>query len=510
MSGPMLLLINPALDARAQDPALSALLYSSMPVGLGYLAATVQQRCGLPVQILDEAVAPVERATLERWLKPPSVVRWVGLSSVTLASGRAYELARQIKDIAPDLPVFIGGPHPTARPDEALETGCIDVVVRHEGEDTLVELLQKSMRGEALVGVAGTSWRTGDGRCHHAEQRPCPDLATLPPFPYELFAEHQACYNDFGMIVTSRGCPFPCIFCSNRIVIGRQYRVFPDETVFRAVGDLIGRYGQRLIQFMDDNFVVDRARFFRLIDGFMARGYHQRAQFAAQARGVDLTPEVVAAMKRANFVAVGTGTETASERLMTTLRKCERVAEVVAGIENANRAGLAVQTTFIFGIPGETAQDRRDSFALACRLPITSARFNTATPYPGTELHAMALRENRLHVAPAWRNFSVQYYLFGNDLPYVPQGTGRFRLILDTMLANLGFYLQPRRLWAALTRIDTGFGGVISLQHRRSSLTMYAHAIRVAGRILARLVEVSLRAWREHWSERRRAGRRQP
>jgi radical SAM superfamily enzyme YgiQ (UPF0313 family) len=112
----------------------------------------------------------------------------------------------------------------------------------------------------------------------------------------------------------------------------------------------------------------------------------------------------------------------------------------------AHRTGIGTSATFIFGLPTETRKERLDTARLTRRLPLDDARFNIAVPYPGTKLYDIAKKEGRLLVKPGWSNFNVQFYMFGDDIAYVPEGENKYRLMYDTFMANLLFSLRLRTL----------------------------------------------------------------
>jgi hypothetical protein len=226
----------------------------------------------------------------------------------------------------------------------------------------------------------------------------------------------------------------------------------------------------------------------------MQRGFHEQASFLVQFRGKDMTPDVLAQLKKANFRTLSCGMETRSERLMAILDKGESVAEIKEGLVRASAAGFLSTTTFIFGIPTETRRERMATLKAAMRMPLDSARFNVAVPYPGTRLYSMALAEKRLNVAPNWENFNVQYYVFSDNIPYVPSTTGKFSLIFDTMWANIRFHLRPRIIKTILFKSDHAAGGVISMRNRRRKLLFYVNALRAALFIAGRFAYVAFRA----------------
>ena len=487
------LLINPKIKKETQSPLFTSLVFSSIPLGLGYIAAFLRQERKLNPKIIDEVTGLLKDDDLKKELDAFRGPLLVGLSCLTSTYSRAVELAEKIKQIKRDTFIVFGGVHPSALPEEGLNTGVVDATVRGEGEITMLEIYDAFISGKGLTGIRGVSYMEGRS-VYHNSPREYTDLNILPKFPYDLFDKNLSCYSDFGMILSSRGCPFNCIFCSNRIVTGKKYRTFSVPYVVDQLDVLIRRYRQKSINFVDDNIVVDKKHFFDLTNAIIENDFHKKAYFTGQCRGEDMNEEVVKQLKKANFRMIYSGIETSSERLMKILKKNERVSDIKRGIEMAHAGGMLTGGAFILGIPTETLAERRDSMRFARELPLDSARFNIPVPYPGTHLFEIAKRENRLHIAKDWKNFSVQYYLFGDDIPYVPTTTGRYSLIFDTMWANIRFYLRPKILMTIIFKTENTGGGVISLQNRRNVLATYITLLKIAFFLLRRFVYVGISA----------------
>ncbi|MDD4899314.1 MAG: radical SAM protein [Candidatus Omnitrophica bacterium] len=488
-----MLLINPAVRKETQHPIFNSVVFSSPPLGLGYIAAYLRANNKMEVRIIDEVVSPLSELEIEKQLNWLGSRPTIGISCLTATYSRAKELARTIKQIKPDSFVIFGGAHPTALPEESLTDKTVDLVVRNEGEVTLAEVCEAKYFGRDWSNIKGISF-IKNGMIQHNPGRGYAELDSFPDFPYDLFEHNLEHYSDFGMILSSRGCPFDCIFCSNRIITGKKYRTFKVDAVVGQVEKLVLRYNQKSIYFVDDNIVVDKKRFFHLTNMIMERGLHKKAFFTAQFRGEDMTEEILVQMKKSNFKMLSCGMETGSNRLMALLNKGETVEEIKQGIELASSSGFLTTTTFIFGIPTETRKERLDSSRLARRLKLDSARFNIAIPYPGTRLFEIAKSENRLHVSQEWKNFNVQYYLFGDDIPYIPASSGRYALIFDTMMANLKFYLRPKIIWTIIFKTDITGGGVLSLQKRRNILRTYLNLVYIWFFIMKRFCYVGIKA----------------
>jgi radical SAM superfamily enzyme YgiQ (UPF0313 family) len=420
----------------------------SVPIGVGHLAGYLQSR-GKTVAILDEHVAPVTKDLLIRTAAASSTPLIFGISALTASIHRAYGIAGMIKELFPDSKIICGGIHPTVLPDEVLADPDIDIVVRGEGEEILDKLYEALKKGHDYSSFAGISFRRGAQVVHNLEAA-LPDLKKLPPFPYHIFGGHGDRYN-FGFIASSRGCPYDCIFCSQRIISGHQFRYFPTELVIDEIDLLLNRFGQTHINFVDDNFTANRPRLQQLCATMIQRRFNEKATFDCQTRADAVNEEVLVLLKKAGFRLINFGLETSSERLMVLLNKKETVRQNVDAVRLAKKIGFGVSGTFIFGLPTETREDRWQAYRLAKDLDLDYVRFNNATPYPGTRLFEMARQENRLYIEEDWQNLNacatlVQDAATEARLPYVPQGTDERILKRDIVKANLYFSLRPARV----------------------------------------------------------------
>jgi radical SAM superfamily enzyme YgiQ (UPF0313 family) len=309
-------------------------------------------------RILDEQIQPLTDKTLEQAIREDKGPKIVGFSLLTINSSRAYQLAAKIKKIDPEVLVVAGGIHATVLPEECLSADGIDVVVRREGEETLSELTKCLQEGKSYEHLEGISFRQNGAFVHNPDRPVIEDLDRVPPFPYDLFEENRDFYRDFGTVISARGCPFDCIFCSQRAITGRRYRYFSNERVLSEVGLMINKYKVKTIWFMDDNFVVSKERAFSLLDGIIRAGYNKQASFVSEMRGASVTYELLRKMKEANFAIMSLGMESLVPRLLKVVEKGETVEENVRAVEMAHEVGLSTSTTFIFGLPTETREER--------------------------------------------------------------------------------------------------------------------------------------------------------
>ena len=417
----------------------------SVPIGIGCLAGYLIQK-NKKVKIINEHITPIADKMLQEVVKGLEAPYIFGISSVTACISRSYEIAEIIKNLYPDSKVILGGIHPTVLPDEVLSNNNIDFVVRREGEEILNELYETIKRDGEFSTIKGLSFKSESQIIHNAEAG-LPDLNTVPLFPYYLFEEHIDRYN-FGFIASSRGCPYDCIFCSQRCISGRSYRYIPTEKAIEQIDLLINKYNQKHINFVDDNFTANRKRFKELMEEMINRKFYEKVTFDCQTRADAVNEEILSLLKKAGFRMIDFGMETASERLMVLLNKKETVKQNIEAVRLAKKHGFGVSATFIFGLPTETREERWQAYKLAKELSLDYVRFNSATPYPGTKLYEIAKAENRLRIEKNWTNLNACAMLTGNEsnLAYVPSTSTENILKKDIVKANTLFSLRPIRV----------------------------------------------------------------
>lgn len=421
----------------------------SPPIGIGVLASYLLSQ-NKNVKILDENVIPITERLLGDFVRDLSRPYIFGISCVTAAIERGYKLAEIIKRRYPYSKVIMGGIHPTVLSEEALQSGFVDIVIRGEGEESLSLLYEAIKEGHDYTKIPGISFRRDNNTVHNLPARLFPDLDLLPSFPYYLFEEHLDKYN-FGFILSSRGCPYNCIFCSQRLISGRRCRYIAPERVIKEIDLLINRYNQKSIVFVDDNFTTNKERVKKLCLLMDMNRFNEKAKFHCQVRGDSVDVETLEYLKIAGFKYIDFGLETASERLMKLLNKGETVEDNIKAVKLAKKFGFRVSGTFILGLPTETEEERKQAYSLAKRLDLDYVRFNNATPYPGTGLFEIAKEEGRLYIDKDWSNLNacgslVGGYFSKTRLAYVPKTTTEKRLRKDIFKANMSFYLRPKTI----------------------------------------------------------------
>lgn len=456
------LLINPTFDVVRQLGELGKLYVRARPLGLGHLAAYLESK-GIETRIIDGQISDLTKETLGEEIEKfsPNIM---GITSTTALASAAHEIAKWVKNISKDVKVVMGGVHPTVLPGETLEDDNLDVVVRGEGEITFFELVRAFETGANLGGVLGISFKSNGEIIHNADRPLIKDLDSLPPvsdhiLPRELY--------DGYSILTARGCPFNCIFCSSRTLWGTRYRVRSPENVFVEIDSMVNKYNPKEIAFIDESFVINKKRTEKICNMFIERGYHKKISWICSSRADLIDESILEKMREAGCNAISFGIETASQRLLDVLKKRTSPEINERAVRMAKKAGIKnVRATFILGIPTETREESLATIKYAKKLPLDSAKFSIATPYPGTELYRVALSEG-MNIPKDWSKLHQGVGFSEYDPLYIPKGRGAKELKRLQKRAHLEFYLSPRRILYISRIWDISWKGIRSWEDIR-------------------------------------------
>jgi anaerobic magnesium-protoporphyrin IX monomethyl ester cyclase len=258
--------------------------------------------------------------------------------------------------------------------------------------------------------------------------------------------------------MSSRGCPFKCIFCSARQVSGFKYRAHSAERVVDEMEILHNKYQARQIIFLDDNFIISKKRVFEICERIQQKGLHKKLLWTAAGRADEVTEPLLKAMKDANCKMISFGIESGSPRLLELMKKGEKKEHIVKAVDMARKAGLKTRGTLILGFPTETRNESLETIQFAKDLGLDFAKFSLATPYPGTALYNIAL-ERGLISGKDWSRFNSQAGYSTYDPVFIPEGrTGKEMKELQRY-ATKSFYLRPRQIMELITHI-TGWADV--------------------------------------------------
>lgn len=420
------------------------------PLGLAQLAGCLEQ-AGIPVEILDANALGIGWDGLG-----PAIARHsADLIGITVYTpyvrevGRAVNIARGANSEAT---IVLGGPHVTFTAQETLQTmPHVDVVVRGEGDETLVELARALDSGQGLAHVAGISYRrngsTGPGTAAEIVETGAPqplDVTTLPMPAFHLLPMERyrfpALGGPFATVLASRGCPFMCTFCSEWSFWRGGWRPYDPQMVVEQLDVLVNRYGRHNIWFGDDCFNVDRDHVAAICEGILGRGIDVDWFFQGRADLLVKYKDLLPLMRRAGNRLVQIGIEASSDEQRDELNKqlsTESVKEAVA-LLRAN--DIVCQGMMIVGVPSESPKTFEHKVAFMKWLDVDQPVFTMYTPFPGTAAFDEA-------VAKGWLDFPADYARYDMTHALIPTQHMTLRQVwTHTGWAFTNFYLDPIRL----------------------------------------------------------------
>ena len=377
---PHITLVNPAAPPGAVMHWPFALL------GLGYLAAVLEKN-KYQVDVID---CQVSNLTLEDYKKEiekrkPNII---GVTSSTLTYKSGLKLIKAAREVCPNVITLAGGPHVTFWDDHALEE-CpeLDIVIRREGESTILELVQKIEAGKSTDDVLGITYRK-DGKIVRTPDRPyIEDLDSLPfparhLWPMDKFTQ----YEDVLYLAMTRGCVYWCEFCCTVRMHGRKYRMRSAKNVVEEIEYLYKTYGKTKFTFCDDAFTVDQPRVEELCSEIKKRGL--KIEWNCGTRVDMITKDLLKTMKDAGCVSVWFGVESATQQVLDAMKKgiTPELTEKVIGW--VREVGLKPTPNVILGFPGETKKSAWKTIKFIEKIaPDAVGFYNVATPFPGTPLY---------------------------------------------------------------------------------------------------------------------------
>jgi anaerobic magnesium-protoporphyrin IX monomethyl ester cyclase len=366
-------------------PANDNSIFRFPPLGLGYIAAALNNR-GVEVELVDctfmqfkDAIERIKRA------KP----QIVGFYSMFSMKKTTIEFARIIKNEGGgDCMLVVGGPLPSWAPEVFLDV--FDVVAVGEGEQTMLELVDCVTNGKKLSSVKGLIFRDNKQLVNTGTRKFVENLDSLP-FPTRKLFDNEAYkkyYLDhFGYsttsMITSRGCPFSCDFCS-RPIFGADMRTRSVTSIVDEMQE-IAALGYDRVWFADDCFTLNRTHLLDFCGEIDRRGLDVGWECLSRVDTMDA--EVAEGMKRCGCIGVFFGIESGNDSVLSLMKKKITTAQARRAVLAAKAAGLKVGAFFIIGYPGESNKTVLDTVRFASGLPLDYLSFTLPYPIPGTPLY---------------------------------------------------------------------------------------------------------------------------
>jgi anaerobic magnesium-protoporphyrin IX monomethyl ester cyclase len=418
-----ILLVNPPVGFGYYSMGLSR-----PPLGLAYMAALLHDH---HVRIIDFNIEN------KRWKKFP-FAGWdiVGVSADTARYSTSMKIAKLAK--AAGATVVMGGPHVSFFDEDALRSGYVDYIIRNEGEYSFRSLVKYLSHEIPIDEVGGLSYMK-DGAIARTLNMPfIADLDSLPLPARELLPlrsyKEKIDGRPMTTIITSRGCPFNCNFCSSSQFSGVRWRPRSVDSLMEEIDLVYNKYGYRAINFIDDNFTLNPARASAIAERIIAGGYDLHWEAMSHVETVVKNPGMVKVMAKSGLRWMFLGFESGSQEILNEYGKHSTVEDAKRAVDILHENGVKIIGAFILGALGDNPRTMSQTINLAKFLNPSRVQFSLLTPYPGTKLFE-GVKEKLL--TKNWAMYSGLHPTIKLD-KITPQVLNRF-----LFKAYAGFYLRP-------------------------------------------------------------------
>jgi len=337
----------------------------------------------------------------------------IGLTFMSTKLGAVQNLAKIAKELFPQVPVVLGGAHPSVLYAASLQQIPADFVVMGEGEETFAELLQFIQAGKTDYRlIRGLAFRGPDGKVKTTSPRPLiSDLNSLPfPDRESLYRVDSYRPDDMSMIMTSRGCPYNCTFCSSIWERRTRYRSIPN--IVAEIEYIQERFQTNNIYFKDDTFTLNRKHVFAFCDTLQKKGLQINWECLTRIELVD--EELIRRMQAAGMFNLKIGIETGSPRLLKVSNKNLTLADIKRGAEILNRLGQKWSAFFMLGFPDETEEEIEMTWQLIKEIQPTYVSMSVLAPYPGCDIYYDLLGKEQISEKTDW-NLYDPFSLYANS-----------------------------------------------------------------------------------------------
>ncbi|OGW45688.1 MAG: hypothetical protein A2Y66_00895 [Nitrospirae bacterium RBG_13_41_22] len=419
-------LINPPFETE-EDYSGKLELYQ--PLGIAYVAASLE-KSGHNVKIIDsviEGFKQIEHSNGKKFFGLPAkeiasaVLKEkpdiIGITGMSPWKNSIFNLARSIREKNSEIPIICGGSITTLEPSVVLSNPDIDFVIIGEGEITFVEFLKVLKRPDEWHSIPGLGFKSKGKPILNKPSCFNVDLDSLP-FParhllpmkkyfkaasYYEYSRGKASSPRATGIITSRGCPFNCVFCSAKLLAGKFWRPRNAENVIAEMEECISKYNITDFYFEDENMSLNKERTNKLMDTIIEKKWKVVLHSPQGLRADSLDKGILRKMKKAGFRDITIGVETGSQKVMDEVvdkrLRLERVEEVV---KDCKEIGIEVSCFFVIGMVGprvETKEEIKQTLDFAKKLRkigVSHCTIRNALPIPGTRMHQIAKEKEYL------------------------------------------------------------------------------------------------------------------
>lgn len=378
------------------------------PLGIAYMAGVLQEN-NIDVEILDASAEDMDFKDVEKELlkRKPDLV---ALTALTPTIGRALETAQVVKETLPDSIVVMGGYHPTFNFIETLEDENVDIVIRGEGEYIMLNLVQALENQSSLHDVKGIVFEDKNSKeivvnpeaplIQDLDELPFPALNLLPMKKYRLLDMDT----HMTTMITTRGCPMQCSFCSSAAMHGKKIRERSVENIVDEIEYLKTNYDIDTIAFMDDTFTLKKRKVMAICDEILKRNIE--IMWGCTSRVDTLDEKLLKKMKEAGCITIFIGVESADQQQLDNMCKNTTIAKIENAFKIAHKLKIRTIASVALGMPGDTKEIMNKTVKFIHKLKPNYAIYSLATPYPGTRFYKEAFEKNLIKIKD-WSKYTL-------------------------------------------------------------------------------------------------------
>ncbi len=429
------------------------------PLGILYVASYVKNK-GEDFYEMKLIDMQIEYMTIEdiRGLIGEYKPDVVGISACSQENILLHKCASMIKRLNKNIFVVIGGPHPTQYYNDVMQDKNIDVAVLGEGEITFYELIRSLDYKKDYSDIPGMAYNKNGKIVLTSSRKFIENLDDLPFPAWELIDIDK--YSKYGVLpqtmvlsgkkymtlLTSRGCPFKCIYCVN--IVGDKFRPRSPENIYREIEQLYQRYGVDEFHIVDDTFNLDNNRVKKICNIIINSGLKIKLAIPIGLRGDLINKELLLKLKKAGTYLVSLPLESATKRIQQLIKKNLNIEEVVENIKFADKIGMLVKSSIMLGFPTETIDEIKATISLACKVPLSFLSVLIVSPQKGTELFTLVKKYYPKFKIDLNANYNF-YDGIGNYIEVTKKPLKKLQIY-----AHRRFYLNPVRMLKILSRAN--------------------------------------------------------
>jgi anaerobic magnesium-protoporphyrin IX monomethyl ester cyclase len=413
--------------------------YIHFPLSILYLAESLLKK-GLEVKLIDLRIHDLKEDDLQDAL-------YVGIShmSGSMQIPSALQCARIAKSMS--IPTVFGGPHSSMLTEQTAQHPLVDIAVRGDGEEVVCDLVDYYRGEREINSIKGIAYKSKSGTVCFTGNREPPRFNTVAHLPYDLLNINKYLFSIDFACQSSRGCPHRCSFCSEVSLFSRCWRAKPAEVVAEEVEFILNKFNPQRIYFVDSNFFCSQERIKKFCEIIINKGI--KISFFAECRFdyfYQYGDDTIRMLKEAGFNEIEFGGESGSDTTLSRIKKDTNSEQIIHSIKKCKYNGLKSFTSFMIGFPGESSEEMSKTIDVIDKIMIIDprgARINGLfifTPYPGTELYDMVIKDWGYKAPTSLEEWSVFELYDASNITWLDDKTKKNLQTISTIIRYLFTY----------------------------------------------------------------------